>query len=63
MNAESPLKSPDTAWSLARYQPWAVLPLRLIVGYGFVAHGCAKLLRGPEFFFATLHDLGFRCLT
>jgi len=36
MNAESLLKSPDTAWSLARYQPWAVLPLRLIVGYGFV---------------------------
>ena len=29
---------------------WAPLPLRLIVGYGFMAHGLAKLARGPEAF-------------
>lgn len=36
---------------------WAPLPLRLIVGYGFMAHGFAKLLRGPEDFAGILHAL------
>lgn len=39
-------------------QRWAALPLRLIVGYGFVAHGYAKLLHGPEHFAAILQGLG-----
>ena len=34
------------------------LALRLIVGYGFMAHGYAKLARGPEVFGATLQALG-----
>jgi putative oxidoreductase len=38
--------------------PWAVLPLRLVVGYGFLAHGVAKLTRGPEAFGRLLHLLG-----
>ena len=29
---------------------WALLSLRLIVGYGFFAHGLAKWTRGPEKF-------------
>ena len=29
---------------------WALLPLRLLVGYGFAAHGYAKLARGPAAF-------------
>jgi len=29
--------------------PWALLPLRLIVGYGFKAHGLAKLHRAAKF--------------
>ena len=37
---------------------WAPLPLRLIVGYGFLWHGFAKLSRGPETFAAILHTLG-----
>lgn len=37
---------------------WMLLPLRLIVGYGFVAHGVAKLSRGPEAFGRVLHVLG-----
>jgi len=36
----------------------AVLPLRLIVGYGFMEHGYAKLARGPESFISILHALG-----
>ena len=37
---------------------WAPLPLRLIVGYGFMQHGFAKLSRGPEAFAAILHTMG-----
>jgi putative oxidoreductase len=37
---------------------WAVLPLRLIVGYGFFAHGLAKLARGPHAFEAILQAIG-----
>ena len=41
--------------SIAR---WAPIPLRLIVGYGFMQHGFAKLSRGPEAFAAILHAIG-----
>ena len=41
--------------SIAR---WAPIPLRLIVGYGFLEHGYAKLSRGPEVFAAILHATG-----
>jgi len=37
---------------------WAPLPLRLVVGYGFIAHGFAKLSRGPDMFATILHALG-----
>src|SRR5262245_56847964 len=37
---------------------WAPMPLRLIVGYGFMEHGYAKLSRGPEAFAAILHTIG-----
>jgi putative oxidoreductase len=36
---------------------WAPIPLRLIVGYGFMEHGFAKLSKGPENFAAILHAL------
>jgi putative oxidoreductase len=36
---------------------WAPIPLRLIVGYGFMEHGFAKLSRGPEAFAAILHTM------
>lgn len=36
---------------------WWALPLRLIVGYGFMEHGYAKLARGPEVFTGILHAL------
>jgi putative oxidoreductase len=41
-----------------RYSSWAAIPLRLIVGYGFIEHGFAKLLRGPESFTDILHAIG-----
>jgi len=38
-------------------QGWWALPLRLIVGFGFMEHGYAKLARGPESFAGILHAL------
>src|SRR5215470_16287886 len=37
---------------------WAPLPLRLIVGFGFMQHGFAKLSRGLDVFATILHALG-----
>jgi putative oxidoreductase len=37
---------------------WSQLPLRLIVGYGFMAHGIAKLVSGPERFADILLAIG-----
>ena len=37
---------------------WAAIPLRLIVGYGFMEHGFAKLSRGPEAFATILYAMG-----
>ena len=37
---------------------WAAIPLRLIVGYGFMEHGFAKLSKGPEAFAVILHAIG-----
>ncbi len=43
---------------LSRLRRWSALPLRLIVGYGFIAHGYAKIVNGPEHFAASLQALG-----
>ena len=40
------------------FTTWAPIPLRLIVGYGFLTHGWAKVLRGPDTFAIVLHTLG-----
>jgi putative oxidoreductase len=37
---------------------WYAVPLRLIVGFGFIQHGYAKLARGPELFAGLLHAMG-----
>ena len=36
---------------------WAPIPLRLIVGYGFMEHGFAKLSKGPDAFAVILQAL------
>jgi len=38
--------------------PYAGIPLRVIVGYGFLAHGLAKWSRGPEVFAGILEATG-----
>ena len=45
----SPLPVPRT---------WHAVPIRLIVGFGFMQHGYAKLARGPEDFIGVLHAMG-----
>src|SRR5215475_6471710 len=37
---------------------WAPIPLRLIVGYGFMEHGFSKLSKGPDAFAAILQAMG-----
>ena len=37
---------------------WVPLPLRLIIGFGFMAHGWAKLSRGPSGFANLLTQIG-----
>src|SRR5215470_6270440 len=45
--------SRETPW-----RQWAPLPLRLVIGYGFLAHGWAKLSRGPAGFARLLEQIG-----
>ena len=40
------------------FQRWSPLPLRAIVGYGFLAHGYAKLAHGPAHFADLLQAIG-----
>src|SRR5438445_12146520 len=50
----------DTAFDFPVRFPiarWAPIPLRLIVGFGFMEHGFAKLSKGPDAFAAILHAL------
>ena len=37
---------------------WVPLPLRVAIGYGFTAHGWAKMSRGPAGFAALVHQIG-----
>ncbi|MFA6984749.1 MAG: DoxX family protein [Arenimonas sp.] len=41
-----------------RWSRWAPLALRLVIGYGFIVHGCAKLSRGPGKFAGVLDWMG-----
>jgi putative oxidoreductase len=47
--AISPLPVPTACYAI---------PLRLIIGLGFLQHGYAKLARGPEDFISILHAIG-----
>ena len=42
----------------AFWSQWVPLPLRLIIGFGFMAHGWAKLSRGPSGFANLLTQIG-----
>ena len=42
----------------ALWGQWVPLPLRLVIGFGFMAHGWAKLSRGPAGFANLLAQIG-----
>ena len=44
--------------TLSKLERWAPIPLRLIVGYGFMMHAYAKIFKGPERFVDILHAIG-----
>jgi putative oxidoreductase len=52
-----PPRSPFSAAVSKPLSCWSAWPLRLIVGYGFMAHGYAKIARGPEVFAGILNAL------
>lgn len=51
-------------WAMTRLRTrlhrdgWGLLPLRVAIGFGFAAHGWAKLARGPEHFAEIVAALG-----
>jgi putative oxidoreductase len=47
-----------TRWNQASLRQWALVPLRLIIGFGFLAHGWAKWSRGPANFGKLLQQIG-----
>ena len=53
----APALSRFVSFSPSKMARWAAVPLRLIVGFGFMQHGLAKLEKGPDAFAAILHAL------
>ena len=54
-------RAPEEALSIGNrfsFARWAPIPVRLIVGYGFMEHGFAKLNKGPDAFAGILHAIG-----
>ena len=48
-----------SSWRQGRLgRQWVPLPLRLVIGFGFMAHGWAKLSRGPSGFANLLAQIG-----
>ena len=45
-------------FDIGKLGQWGPVLLRLIIGYGFIMHGFAKLARGPETFATVLGTLG-----
>jgi putative oxidoreductase len=43
---------------LEKIRRWALVPLRLVIGYGFLTHGIAKIEKGPENFVAIVQAIG-----
>jgi putative oxidoreductase len=56
LDASHILSAESSSESVAK--TWALVPLRLVVGYGFMAHGFAKLFRGPDNFGQILDAIG-----
>lgn len=51
-------KTFSNALTTSRWARYTSLPLRLMVGFGFMSHGYAKLHKGPEAFATILNATG-----
>ncbi|MEP6731510.1 MAG: DoxX family protein [bacterium] len=58
VGGQSATLRPPRTWRRDTSCSWGIVPLRVIVGYGFLAHGLAKLIRGPAGFGKLLHVVG-----
>jgi putative oxidoreductase len=60
MKGTEPMGAPPLAVRISHggFVRFAALPLRFLVGYGFLAHGLAKWTKGPVAFAAILHAAG-----
>ena len=58
MPLEQRHRSPFAFLERAWVNRWAPIPLRLIVGFGFMQHGFAKLSKGPGAFAVLLQAVG-----
>ena len=47
-----------TGFDVSHFKRWSTIPLRVIVGCGFIVHGYAKVMNGPDHFVASLQGLG-----
>jgi putative oxidoreductase len=54
----SAFRPADPWWLVSKFHRYAPLPVRFVVGYGFMAHGYAKIAKHPEHFVTILHALG-----
>jgi putative oxidoreductase len=51
-----------TSFDVSHLRRWSAIPLRVIVGCGFIAHGYAKVMNGPDHFASSLQGLGVPAL-
>lgn len=54
---QSVVRLADPWWLISKLHRFAPLPVRFAIGYGFMAHGYAKIAKNPEHFAAILHAL------
>ena len=50
--------STEAIQNATSHREWILVPLRLMIGFGFAAHGYAKLSRGPASFGDILQTIG-----
>jgi putative oxidoreductase len=58
MNAADIVAAVEQVRVRLNFARWPLLPIRLIVGFGFFDHGLAKILRGPDHFVQVVAAIG-----
>ena len=60
MTCSRPREQNRSHWirSASDLRCWAPIPIRMVVAYGFMAHGYSELAQGPEHLAVILHVLG-----